>query len=183
VGLIALRKLQESGAFPLQDVDPERVRGLQILEEYPLSYYAEFLSALESIGRDDMVQAIKELTASFRPWSQWRETAVEEIIDHVDAGSAFILADEDEWGTDEYVGECRRIPFTERDGVYWGPPTDDQAAMFEFERLCNMGAEFLVVGWPAFWWLEAYPQWANLLRSRFQIVLQNDRQIIFDMRV
>jgi hypothetical protein len=183
VALVAVGKLDKCAAMPLQDVGPELIRGLSILDEHPLAYYAELLTPLVAIGRDDLAHEIQQLISTFRTWEEWRDTAIEEITANVTAGSTFILADESEWGTEDYVGECRRVFFNERDGVYWGPPTDDQTALIELERLRTLGAEFLIVCWPAFWWLEYFPRWADLLRSRFLTVLQNDRQIIFDMRV
>ena len=182
LALVALGKLGDCPAFPLDDVDPEQVSGLQILDEHPLSYYAELLPALQARGRGDLAQAIEQLIASYRPWSEWREMAIKEIESHISPGASFVLMDEDEWGTGELVGTSRRIPFTEKDGLYGGAPEDDQAAIRELDRQRAAGAEFLVVGWPAFWWLDYYKGLGEYLRSRFPCILSNRRLVVYHLR-
>lgn len=109
--------------------------------------------------------------------------AVQEIEALVPAGESFILADEDRWGSDETIAGRRRIPFLECDGWYCGPPADDAAAIAELQRLrLERGATFLAVAWPAFWWLEHYAGFAAYLRASFSCVLDNERQVLFDLR-
>jgi hypothetical protein len=178
---VALGKLGDCPAFPLDDVDPEQVSALQILDEHPLSYYAELLPALEARGRGDLVGAIENLITSYRPWSEWRDSAIQEIESHVPPGAAFLLMDEDEWGTGEFVGTRRRIPFTENDGVYGGAPVDEKVAIRELERQRDAGAEFLVVGWPAFWWLDYYSGLREHLRSEYPCIFSNSRLVVYDL--
>ncbi|MGH9897195.1 MAG: class I SAM-dependent methyltransferase, partial [bacterium] len=113
-------------------------------------------------------------------WSRRVAQALQDITGVVPAGETFILVDQEEWGTSEHVAGRGRIPFPERNGVYWGSPADDTAAIREVERLRQKGAAFMAVGWPAFWWLDHYAVWHRHLRSRQQCVLENDRVVIFD---
>jgi hypothetical protein len=76
----------------------------------------------------------------------------------------------------------RAWPFLERDGQFWGPPADDATAIAEFERMRAGGADFVAVAWPAFWWLDYYTQFATHLRDRFDVMLENDRLVVFDLR-
>lgn len=107
--------------------------------------------------------------------------AVNEIVDAIPEGETLILADEEQIRT-ALSTQRRAIPFLERDGEYWGPPANDATAIQEFQRLQHSGAAFMVVAWPAFWWLDYYPEFHLHLRSRFSCVLQNERLVVFDLR-
>jgi glycosyltransferase involved in cell wall biosynthesis len=119
-------------------------------------------------------------------WMHMQDAASEELKARIPAGETFILVDEDNWGDgwgrSEVVSDRRSVPFLERDGLYWGPPPDDETAIKEFERLRQTGANFIVFAWPAFWWLDYYSGLARHLRSQFSCVLENERAIVFDLR-
>ena len=95
--------------------------------------------------------------------------------------ASVIFVDEEQWRENFLLGRTL-IPFTERDGKYWGPPLDDDAAIAEFERLRSRGAQFLVFASPAVWWFHHYLGWQRHLESRFAKVLHNERLIVFDLR-
>lgn len=97
-------------------------------------------------------------------------------------GDTFILVDHEVFRAEVAHGR-RAIPFLERDGQYWGPPPDDITAIRELERLRRSGANFIVFGWPAFWWLDYYTELHRYLRSEFRCVLENDRLVVFDLRL
>jgi hypothetical protein len=117
-----------------------------------------------------------------RGWYHRIRRALDDLCRVVPPGAVFVLADEAEWDTDEVVRTRRRVPLTERDGVYWGPPADDEAAIAELERLRTGGAEYLVVAWPAFWWLEHYRGWAEHLRSHHAALLETEDVRVFGLR-
>jgi glycosyltransferase involved in cell wall biosynthesis len=107
--------------------------------------------------------------------------AKREVAELLPANARAILVDEDQWRHDFMAGRSF-IPFTERDGQYWGPPADDASALAELERLRRAGAEFMVFGWPAFWWFHHYLGLQRRLEENFRKVLHNERLIIFDLR-
>jgi glycosyltransferase involved in cell wall biosynthesis len=118
------------------------------------------------------------------PYYQWMDKlnrATEELKAVIPAGETFLLADEDQWGA-QLLTDRRAIPFPELNGLYGGPPSDDAAAVREFERLHAAGAAFMVFGWPAFWWLDYYAALNRHLHERFRRILQNDRLVVFDLR-
>ncbi|KYC37132.1 hypothetical protein WA1_46730 [Scytonema hofmannii PCC 7110] len=98
-------------------------------------------------------------------------------------GQNYILVDMDELGHHQLLENCQAIPFLEKEGVYWGPPSDDTIAIQEFERLHREGASFIVFAWPAFWWFDYYAKFASYLRSKFRCVLDCDRLVVFDLRL
>ncbi len=95
--------------------------------------------------------------------------------------AAFVLVDGAEWGMDGTAGR-RAIPFPERVGEYGGPPADDEAAVSELERQRRAGASHVVVGWPAFWWLDHYTGLRHHLESTAELVRTNERLRVWDLR-
>jgi hypothetical protein len=77
------------------------------------------------------------------------------------------------------MGRPEAIPFLERNGVYYGPPADDEAAIGECERLRMEGARYLVVIWSCFWWLEYYVELERHLRDRYACVREDDLIVVF----
>lgn len=103
------------------------------------------------------------------------------IASLIPAGSAFLLVDGEAIGTLPLQGQ-KRLPFLEREGTYWGPPGDDAQAIAELERMRGAGAAFIVIAWPAFWWLEHYAGFARYLRAGFPSLLDDDSVKVFDLR-
>lgn len=104
-----------------------------------------------------------------------------EIEALIPAGTTFLLADEAH--LEQVVPPQRRArPFLERDGEYHGSPEDDDEAIAELERMRREGAGFLVIAWPAFWWLDCYAGFQQHLRSRYPCLLENERLVVFDLK-
>jgi hypothetical protein len=107
--------------------------------------------------------------------------ALLEISAVIPANETIILVDQAIWtfyGIDRVFNV---LPFTERDGDYWGPPEDDDAAIRECERLRSQGATFIAFGWPAFWWLEHYAAFREYLRRSYRCVLESSQVVVFDL--
>jgi glycosyltransferase involved in cell wall biosynthesis len=115
-------------------------------------------------------------------WFARVQQSVTEIRALVAPGEAFILLDDEDWGVGPELAGRRRFAFLERDGEYWGAPPDDVTALAELERLRRAGARWLVIVWPAFWWLEQYAEFAASLQRRFRCVLANDRLRVFALQ-
>jgi hypothetical protein len=120
-------------------------------------------------------------------WMQRRHVATEEIKALVPEGASLILVDEqhwaDRWGGGQVISGRLAIPFLERDGQYWGRPQDDDTAIRELERLRRSEAiKCIAFAWPAFWWLESYPDFAKYLQSQFPCHLSNERLVVFGLR-
>jgi hypothetical protein len=114
-------------------------------------------------------------------WIQRINLTADDLTGLIPAAGTFILIDEGQLGNVLGIGR-HALPFLRRDGQYWGAPPDDATAVRELERLRRSGASFLVVAWPAFWWLDYFGGWHRYLRSRFRCALENDRLIAFDLR-
>lgn len=126
----------------------------------------------------------RELQVSLHHYDNFRESvssAVGMIQKKITSGNTFILVDEDQWETDDHVAESNRFPFMEKDGRYNGLPEDDEMAIQELDRLRLKGASFIVFAWPAFWVLDHYPEFNLYLTECYQLLLSNDKLIIFKL--
>jgi SAM-dependent methyltransferase len=114
-------------------------------------------------------------------WFRALNAAIEDVSTAVPPGTLIAVADQAQCGAALAAGHPA-LPFPEREGVYWGPPADDAAAIAELQRVRERGAGVLVVAWPAFWWLTHYRKFHDHLRSSFRCLVDNDRTVIFDLR-
>jgi hypothetical protein len=122
-------------------------------------------------------------SAKAREWQAMLQESARDIAAVVPASAAFLLADQNEWGTSRDFSGRTRVHFLEHNGEYWGAPADDASAIRELDRMrSDAGADFLVLARPAFWWLDHYAGFAAYLRSHFHSPLANDRVIVFDLR-
>ncbi|MEA5626108.1 glycosyltransferase family 2 protein [Nostoc sp. UHCC 0251] len=126
-----------------------------------------------------------ELTSELIPelnlsWSERLQIAMQEIASVIPAGKRLILVDENQWGC-EMLPKFDALPFLEHEGQYWGAPLDDEMGIRELERMRQAGASFMVIAWPAFWWLDYYSGLQNYLRSNFRRILDNSRLVVFDL--
>ena len=147
--------------------------------DHPTTVQAPYKIAVE---RERVVATETEQNHQAMEWTERLRAAIRDTLMLIPPGETFILVDEDQWGVREVFASRRPIPFLERDGRYWGAPPDDDAAVQELERLRLSGANFMVFGWPAFWWLEHYAGFRQHLRSTFQCIMQNDHLVVFDLR-
>jgi glycosyltransferase involved in cell wall biosynthesis len=119
-------------------------------------------------------------------WMSRLDRAARDVKTIVPRGGTVVLVDDCQWsspwGDTAILSGLKTLPFLERDGRFWGRPPDDETAIKELERLRRGGAEWLVVAWPAFWWLDHYKTFHDDLHARFPRVVGNDNVIVFDLR-
>jgi glycosyltransferase involved in cell wall biosynthesis len=106
----------------------------------------------------------------------------EELAQLSPANGFIILADMEQWSGSEIVKGIRKVPFLERDGLYWGSPGDDDTATRELERLRQSGASAIAFSWHAFWWFDHYVKFYHYLDTRFRRVIENDHLVAFELQ-
>jgi SAM-dependent methyltransferase len=114
----------------------------------------------------------------------WRNRVLEAMLELVKAtpgGARIVVADQALFGKWPEI-DRQILPFTERDGVYNGPPLDSQAAIGELHRQRDRGANVIAFAWPAFWWLDHYVVFTAHLHSRFREILRSENWIAFDLK-
>lgn len=121
----------------------------------------------EAINKKNWIEAVKK--------------AKEELLSIVHEGERLILADEEQLRND--LGLNNIIPFLEKEQQYAGPPPDDETAIKEVERLRQLHVSFIAFAWPAFWWFNYYTSFFKYLRSAFRCILENERLIVFDLKI
>jgi glycosyltransferase involved in cell wall biosynthesis len=146
-----------------------------------IELYTHVCKSLEGHARDLGLEANADRLLH-GSWFHRIGRSLEDLDGLLPPRATFVLADEDEWGTDALLAGRKRVPFLERNGVYNGRPADDQEAVDELERLRREGATFAVFAWPALWWLDHYQGLRDHLADRYQRVLDNDRLVVFDLR-
>jgi glycosyltransferase involved in cell wall biosynthesis len=179
----AIRTIKEpQGVYRVHGANTYATIPLEEKLEFHLSRYDFFCDVLSDYCRDMGVVADRERWKR-NSWFQRVILSLQDITACIPPEDTFILVDEDSWGVGETIHGRRCIPFLERDGQYWGKPADSGGAIREVERLWKAGANYMVFAWPAFWWLEYYSGLNQHLRSNFRCTLENDRLIVFDLRL
>ena len=113
-------------------------------------------------------------------WNYKLEKAVRELGRIISTAAPFILVDNGE-AVDLFAERGQPIPFPGHEGQFNGRPTDDRAAIAEFERL-RPDAEYLVIVHSAFWWLTSYAHWYDYVRSSCELLSESDCLHVYDLR-
>jgi SAM-dependent methyltransferase len=129
-----------------------------------------------------LLEPVPTSLGSESSWERRLAAAVQELCAVVPERETFILIDGDEWGISQYPGSRGSLPFLEKEGRYWGPPSDDAVAWEELERLRRTGASYLAVGWNAFWWLDHYLEWTRRVREHYRCLVDNEQLVVFQLK-
>jgi hypothetical protein len=140
---------------------PELARLCETGPPLSLVHPRRYLEAIEAMRRLD--SAARTLTSVIPP------------------GECFILADQEQVRGTIAAG-FRALPFLERNGQYYGTPSDDRTAVHECERMRAFGAKYMVFAWPAFWWVEHYKGFLSHLREGYPVLIDDELLLIFDLR-
>ncbi len=111
-------------------------------------------------------------------WNNRVEAAWRTLETLIPEKSVCILVDECQLE----LSQSKYIPFLEKNGKYWGLPSDSAVAISELERMRQLGCSFIAFVWLSFWWLEHYSEFAEYLQLNFSCVLKDDLLIVFDLR-
>ena len=113
-------------------------------------------------------------------WNHNVRTAISEIVREVPPRAQLLLADENAWGTGEEIDGRRTYHFSEADSSYaGGPPADSAAAIARIDDHRARGIQFLVLGAPAFWWLEHYKALHEYISTNATQIFESPRVVIF----
>lgn len=109
-------------------------------------------------------------------WNRRVKKMSEKIAALIPRQDRFILVDELVFDP-QLFSQWKIFPFIERDGQYWGVPSDDEEAISELERLNSKGTKYIVFAWPTFWWLEHFKKFSDHLYHNFPCV-KHDKDVI-----
>ena len=96
-------------------------------------------------------------------------------------GSSFVLIDH---GVIKraYFPDYEVKVFVDRNGVDFGFPLNDEAAIEEVDKLCASGVSHLVIAWTAFWFFDFYQDWKDYMYEQFEVVHQSKELVVFDLK-
>jgi FkbM family methyltransferase len=110
------------------------------------------------------------------------DKSIEEVKALIQPSEPIVFVDPENRWTQVELSIYQRFFFVEHDGVDWGAPSDDEAALRELKRLQGQEVKYLIFLWSAFWWLETYPRLFQELQRCACCVLRNQRPIIFQLQ-
>lgn len=142
---------------------------------------AALRGAFEASGFASYLETAEIKTSTFYSWRKSLFKINNELKKIIHNDQKFVIVDQEEIRL-ELDQAIQAIPFVEQGGIYFGPPENDETAIAELERLRIAGTIFIVIAWPAFWWLDYYKKWHKYLRTNFPCILENKRLIIFDLQ-
>jgi FkbM family methyltransferase len=108
--------------------------------------------------------------------------AQQELASVTPDDAVVVVADLDQGGFGPTIAGRTRVPFVAKEGTYFGPPATDADAITELDSARRSGATHVAVLWPAFWFFDTYPGWAQQLRSIHHCLVDNDRLALFELR-
>lgn len=132
--------------------DSTSVSGALMVDRWQ-GWYEACASAAEAYCRGQGLSIDRAAWAG-HGWPSRLRDAVRSIGELIPAGDSFLLIDDNAWGlTGDLPGA---VPFTSREGVYWGPPGDEDAAITELELRYQQGIGHVALLWNAAWWRDHY---------------------------
>jgi glycosyltransferase involved in cell wall biosynthesis len=143
------------------------------------AWLAERISALHL----EQSESLRPLCPrAYHAWETRRALLIDQIERAIPRDEALVLIDDQQLALTSGLDGRAVYPFIERDGEYWGVPSDDRLhAIEELERLRRAGARWVVVAWPSRWWLEVYRTFREHLQRNYRKVSSSPHGVIFDV--
>ena len=168
-----------SAAAELMDAAIALLRSPRAADPQYRAWLAERMSALHL----EQSESLRPLCPrAHHAWETRRALLIDQIERAIPRDQALVLIDDQELALAGELNGRAVHPFIERDGQYWGVPSDDRAhAIEELERMRRAGARWLVVAWPSRWWLEVYRMFREHLQRNYRAVSSTPHGVIFDV--
>lgn len=151
---------------------------------YITSYFNRFEKCCTSLSEhlDRMGIHIDPATWPRDHWYHKVYAAMNIVKEKTKENSSFILMDDNHWMTENDFYNRTRIPFTEKYGVYAGPPADDNSAISEIEKQKVNGADYLVIPWSCFWYLNYFKEMTRHIQTNYTCIVDHELVRIFDLQ-
>lgn len=142
-------------------------RGLLSHPEEGTQYISQNVAAAEEANR--------RAAAGAMAWDSSTKSLVE-ALRSLGKTARCILIDDAQIDLSQLDGQ-QVVRFMEDHGL----PPDAAAAIRELTKLIRLGAEFLVIAWPSFWWLDHYPEFTAHLSSTHVRLAESDTCKVFKL--
>ncbi len=121
--------------------------------------------------------------AAYCSWLRRTDRSLRKVMAVLPEHVTYILIEDNQWGSGAILEGRVAVPLLEREGLYWGAPPSDEVGIHELYRLRRAGARYLVLAWPAFWWLEHYPALWRDVRCTYPCLHEDADVIIYSLDV
>lgn len=157
---------------------------LHPIQEYAGEYLDRFEKTCKIVEEHLQKKGIQVDTNAWsrNTWFHEIMSGINDILNIVPENRSFVLVDEDAWGVGQQFENRKRFHFLDKDGEYNGLPQNDVQAIDEIERLRKENVDYIFFTSNAFWWLDHYPGLASYLKNNFQLILDNERLIVFKLQ-
>jgi hypothetical protein len=147
------------------------------IREYAGEYLERFEQTCSILGQHLKKKGIEADISSWPrdSWFHKINDGIETILKIVPRQKSFVLVDENAWGIDNEMEDRTRFHFIDKNGQYFGPPSNDEEAINEIERKREKGATYLFFTPNAFWLLDHYSGFAEYLKKKFPLIIDNTR--------
>lgn len=117
-------------------------------------------------------------TALWQTWLDWLSDVVDALAALMPSGAGYILIDDGVFGS-ELLPRRKGVQFDPRDAVYYGALADASEALSIFETLRSDRVGYLVILWPAFWWMDYYVGFREHLEREYSCVMRDELAVAF----
>jgi hypothetical protein len=111
-------------------------------------------------------------------WEHRGRLSAQEIEGAVSPSAPLLLLDDNRWGRGLLPRHTVRFA-VEQEGEYGGPPENGAAAVAALRNLSAAGVTHVAILWPAFWYLDVYPELREALAARGRRLVENARLQLF----
>jgi len=134
-----------------------------------IRYFAEFAKGLAVI-------LVRDAVPRDALWRHQQELCAAELDAVIPARARYLQPARDEWDREMLAGREWLA------GDFACAPPDDTTALALLPAAVR-SADFLVLLWPSFWWLETYPRFIGALDQGFPCPIRHARMRVYDLRV
>lgn len=133
----------------------------------------------------DRVQPLtrEQLEARRDAVEEWNRRAAELsriVREIIPAGATVVIADDEQIRPS--LPDICSLPFTDRNGSYWGPPASESDAVIALKDQLRRGATWVVIAWPMSWTLNAFPAFSEFLRENLECRHMSGVGQVFELR-
>ncbi len=158
-----------------------------------VSYLLQSARAADPAYRDWLAERLlrislsrSQLTADLVPdmnltWREHEQAAIDEIRSVLGERNSFVLIDADCWDP-ALVDELPATSFSAASHDGGSSPASGTQAVETIEKTRKSGCRYLVIAWPAFWWLDFYPELEEYVASAASCVFRNSHIWIYDLQ-
>jgi predicted O-methyltransferase YrrM len=158
--------------------DADRDRETEALQRWSATLgNAIEVRRLEGFEKGLALVIVTQRVSPSRLWEHKLKAAADELDQVIPEGARVLIIDDYQWPDD--VADLVKFRIARERSF---PPADSSEGIRKIEEHMAHGIDFLVVAWPAFWWLNHYLEFTQYLRRFATCPLSNGRVVVYSLR-